>query len=659
MVGVKITTSSYLHSFGESVLHDTQKIGKRFSPKVSSGAAMRVSISPTPTPFLVAVLVPSDVVVDAQCASHCCITVTALRNKEGAIGSDRSGDNRPLRDGRRGTIMCHRSTHDRIDGRCKQAKWLYFGLLLLTMLSLCLPTMEALAQTPVLYYTLNEGIIGQPSNGWTDTSGNGFNGFCPAGHCPYGGAGINGTTAASYQFTDEYIRVPTPNSILKPPSTVTLSAWIKSNSTTPDGGEILSMGDSYAMRLLNDGNLRFFFYVGSGVWSAVDTANLFLKDNAWHHVAGVKTSNALQVYVDGTLRNTLSNETRPISYTLGPDFWIGKHGNGFFNRYFIGTIEDARVYATPLSSSQIAALYSAGAAIRTDTPATLSTIADGPLTLENGSSSNYIPTRGGKATDPLFPGVTLMRVTDGTYSTGSNGAFCQHAYSYYHVFNANHTKMLLLCDNQLWLQNFNPATQTLDGPRYSLYTVMSSSIIDSYSDLLWSSVDPNILYVHKGRTLYAATIGRTQAGTWAEVTTFNFMPTSETIDQISKADFTRNSSSQLNDDVFAFTRRLVSGGASQGYVVWSKVQHQNTGNGLILNQNYTTHPLDEVRINKTGQYLLVTTQVQNPTEIMVNLTNNPPTSIFLTRTIPTGLSVITILGGHCGLVMRRATVALQ
>jgi hypothetical protein len=166
---------------------------------------------------------------------------------------------------------------------------------------------------------------------------------------------------------------------------------------------------------LNDGNLRFFFYVGSGVWSAVDTANLFLKDNAWHHVAGVKTSNALQVYVDGTLRNTLSNETRPISYTLGPDFWIGKHGNGFFNRYFIGTIEDARVYATPLSSSQIAALYSAGAAIRTDTPATLSTIADGPLTLENGSSSNYIPTRGGKATDPLFPGVTLMRVTDGTY----------------------------------------------------------------------------------------------------------------------------------------------------------------------------------------------------------------------------------------------------
>jgi len=165
MVGVKITTSSYLHSFGESVLHDTQKIGKRFSPKVSSGAAMRVSISPTPTPFLVAVLVPSDVVVDAQCASHCCITVTALRNKEGAIGSDRSGDNRPLRDGRRGTIMCHRSTHDRIDGRCKQARWLYFGLLLLTMLSLCLPTMEALAQTPVLYYTLNEGIIGQPSNG--------------------------------------------------------------------------------------------------------------------------------------------------------------------------------------------------------------------------------------------------------------------------------------------------------------------------------------------------------------------------------------------------------------------------------------------------------------------------------------------------------------
>src|SRR4051812_12684944 len=85
---------------------------------------------------------------------------------------------------------------------------------------------QALAQTPVLYYTLNENSGGGGENPfWADSSGNGFNGSCPAGHCPNGGsAGIGNTTAALYQSVDDYINVVPAPSLLKPASTVTVSA---------------------------------------------------------------------------------------------------------------------------------------------------------------------------------------------------------------------------------------------------------------------------------------------------------------------------------------------------------------------------------------------------------------------------------------------------
>lgn len=517
--------------------------------------------------------------------------------------------------------MCHRSTHDRIEGQCKQAKWLYLGLLL-TMLAMCIPNMDALAQTPVLYYTLNENSGGGGENPfWADASGNGFNGSCPAGNCPNGGSpGISGTTAALYNTVDDYIRVPSPIATLKPTSTVAVSAWIKTNSTTADGGEIISMGDSYAMRLLNDGNLRFLFYVGNNVWSAVDTSGLALKDNAWHHVFGQKTTSGLQVYVDGALKNSIS-DTRPISYTLGTDFYVGKHGNGFFNRYFIGTIDDARVYTTTLSASQITALYSAGAAVRTDT---------GPLTspahfIQQGPSLNL--QRWVKTTDPNFPGVTLVRVTD-----ISDGSECHHSYSYWHVFNANNTNVLLSCDNGLYLYPFDPATQTfLPTQRQPLS--ISQTYINEWADITWSSVDPNVIFFHHRTKLYKLDIVN---GGQQPILLRDFAahvdPTSNgsnCMRQLSKADFQQGSRTVLGDDVFAFDIRDTcnDGIPAKGYVVWKSTPVPG-GTVLKYLAPPTANPfMDEVRINKTGEHLFISHRTQADGNKVLNMSTGSTTTI--------------------------------
>src|SRR5699024_3671706 len=99
-------------------------------------------------------------------------------------------------------------------------------------------------------------------------------------------------------------------------------------------------GDSYAMRMLVDGNVRFFFYVGNNTWLSLDTTGLHLLDNTFHHLVGQKTTTGLEIYVDGVQKAT-NTATGTISYTLGPSLNIGRHANGFATRYFNGTIDEA------------------------------------------------------------------------------------------------------------------------------------------------------------------------------------------------------------------------------------------------------------------------------------------------------------------------------
>jgi endonuclease/exonuclease/phosphatase (EEP) superfamily protein YafD len=156
---------------------------------------------------------------------------------------------------------------------------------------------------------------------------------------------------------DEVVRVD-PGAALKPTARFAVAAWVKTTATGVAGGEVVSMGDSYVLRVQPDGNVRAIFYDGAA-WQSHITSNVNVKDGSWHHLVGQYDGNAIQVFVDGVARGQTS-ATGAIAYTKGPSLHLGRHGNGKTDRYFRGTLDEVRVYGRALTPAEIAALAAEG-----------------------------------------------------------------------------------------------------------------------------------------------------------------------------------------------------------------------------------------------------------------------------------------------------------
>src|ERR1043165_9782483 len=124
-----------------------------------------------------------------------------------------------------------------------RAKYLW-SLLFVPLLLLLIPDLRAMAASPVMALSLNEGA--GPS--YSDTSGKGNNGTCAGSTCPGGTTGAV-DTGGLFDGASDYEAV-TGSATLKPVSTVAVSAFIKASTAPANGGEIVSMGDSYVLRLL-------------------------------------------------------------------------------------------------------------------------------------------------------------------------------------------------------------------------------------------------------------------------------------------------------------------------------------------------------------------------------------------------------------------------
>jgi hypothetical protein len=140
----------------------------------------------------------------------------------------------------------------------------------------------------------------------------------------------------------------------------TTAAWIRTTNT----GAIIAWGPNttsrkWHMRLENSTSSTGALRVEIGGGSVRGTKDL--RDNQWHHVVGVLPALAapnatnLLLYVDGVLEPLTSSVASPIttdsvSATIGVDSQ---------NRYFDGLIDEVRIYDRALTTSEIAAVYSA------------------------------------------------------------------------------------------------------------------------------------------------------------------------------------------------------------------------------------------------------------------------------------------------------------
>ena len=199
------------------------------------------------------------------------------------------------------------------------------------------------------------------------------------------------------------------------PANVTLAAWVNLTTAQINGAEVISLGDSTALRLDDNGNLKGYIYNGS-TWKSVTYATT-LAGTGWHHVAYTfdDAGNVQKLYLDGVHVASVA-ETNSISYTLGANSYIGTHADGSTVHDYTGKIDDVRVYSRALTPSQIADLASDLSLIDTDNVAvTIIAINDAPAITSNGGgvsamvsvNENYTAVTTVTATDADLPAQTL------------------------------------------------------------------------------------------------------------------------------------------------------------------------------------------------------------------------------------------------------------
>ena len=114
---------------------------------------------------------------------------------------------------------------------------------------------------------------------------------------------------------------------------------------------------------------------GSGQLGLINTTNSNYNDGKWHLVVFSWDGSNLNMYVDG------ASAASPVSYSGDPvvnvnNFSVGNppSGNSY---YFMGSIDDVRIYDRALSASEIEQLYNLGAGTHVNTSS---------ANLQNGSS---------------------------------------------------------------------------------------------------------------------------------------------------------------------------------------------------------------------------------------------------------------------------------
>ena len=146
-----------------------------------------------------------------------------------------------------------------------------------------------------------------------------------------------------------YVRVPGHGPLYL--AAITLSAWIKTGQADSGGSDIAGLGNSFGIRLSADGKPSFYLYeqaglqdtlVPPGPWKECRADALDLRDNQWHHVAGVFDGAFMRILVDGVEGGVAPFPGR-VGYALQTYFWMGARNPGPAG--FQGYLDEVRVYA--------------------------------------------------------------------------------------------------------------------------------------------------------------------------------------------------------------------------------------------------------------------------------------------------------------------------
>ena len=213
--------------------------------------------------------------------------------------------------------------------------------------------------SPFLYWRLGE------ASGTTaaDASGNGRAGQY-VGSVVLGQAGaITGDPNTAVRLagtspSDGYV-TPLSTTASTSPRTFSVELWFKTASTT--GGKLIGFGSartgtsaSYDRHVYMTNSGRLVFGVWTGQATTITTTASY-NNNAYHYVVGTMGPGGMALYVDGALVGTNPNTTAQAYngfWRVGGDQlhgWPSQPSSLFFK----GTVDEAAVYSTALTASQV------------------------------------------------------------------------------------------------------------------------------------------------------------------------------------------------------------------------------------------------------------------------------------------------------------------
>lgn len=142
-------------------------------------------------------------------------------------------------------------------------------------------------------------------------------------------------THLHFDGVDDYVNLPTSALFDFGTGDFTTEAWIKTSSTNTQIVTGASGSGDFWLGTTS-GNAAFSI---TGTMLAGATA---INDNQWHHIAGLRQSGTIYIYVDGVLDGSLANN---LSFTTaGQPLTLGKFNGGFGGYYFTGEIDEVRIW---------------------------------------------------------------------------------------------------------------------------------------------------------------------------------------------------------------------------------------------------------------------------------------------------------------------------
>lgn len=157
---------------------------------------------------------------------------------------------------------------------------------------------------------------------------------------------------AEFDSINDYVTLPDSN-LIDLPDQLTVTSWVRINSTPPQLGSILSKDTNYEFHV--NSNLQiFWWWIDAQGVNGTLTSTVQLSLNQWHQVAIIYQDGLQQIFIDGEEagRNTLEGQL----ITNSNELQIGQD-QGISDRFFDGDIDEVKIFDVALTEFELRDIY--------------------------------------------------------------------------------------------------------------------------------------------------------------------------------------------------------------------------------------------------------------------------------------------------------------